>query len=72
MSDPAWYAKWKASKSTDPKGPRVMNASEELEHLRKSPELRDRNHRGYSAAHARMTELYKEIYGDSVEEDTAR
>jgi hypothetical protein len=69
MRDTGWYAKWRRGKLPEKKGPRQMNASEELEHLRKSLELRDPNHRGYAAAHARMTELYKETYGDEVEEE---
>jgi len=50
----------------------VMNASEEIAHLRKSPELRDRRNPGYPAAQARLTALYREIYGDAVEDDNAR
>lgn len=54
------------------KGPRVMSASEEIANLRKSPELRDRRNPGYLVAHARLTELYREVYGEALEEDSAR
>jgi hypothetical protein len=54
-----WYQRWKTSTPTDPKGPRVMNPSEEIANLRKE-------------ATRRLTELHHELYGDSVEEDNAQ
>jgi hypothetical protein len=72
MSDTSWIQRWKTSKPTEPRGPRQMTASEEIANLRKSPELRDRRHPGYVAAQARLTALYRELYGDAVEDDNAR
>jgi transposase-like protein len=72
MSETSWIHRWKNGKPTSPqqKGPRTMGPTEEIVNLRKSPELREGPRKpGYAAAYARLTELYKEIYGDRVEED---
>jgi hypothetical protein len=34
--------------------------------------LGDPRHPGYREAHAKLTAAYKELYGDSVEEDNAQ
>lgn len=67
-----WYQRWKTSKPTDPKGPRQMNTSEEIANLRKDSALWDLKNPRHAEATARLTELYKELYGDAVEEDNAR
>ncbi len=67
-----WFADWKTGKVKEKNEPRVMNASETIENLRKSPELRDSRHPGYAEAHAKLTAAYKELYGDAVEEDNAQ
>jgi hypothetical protein len=55
-----------------PKGPRVMSASEEIANLRKDPALADQRHPRHAEATRRLTELYHELYGDAVVEDNAR
>jgi hypothetical protein len=67
-----WYQRWKTSTPTDPKGPRVMNPSEEIANLRKDPALVDQRHPRHAEATRRLTELHHELYGDSVEEDNAQ
>ena len=67
-----WYQRFKTSTPPAPKSPRVMNPSEELANLRKDPALADQRHHRHAEATRRLTELYRELYGDSVEEDNAR
>jgi hypothetical protein len=54
------------------KGPRQMNTSEEIANLRKDSALWDLKNPRHAEATARLTALYKELYGDSVEEDNTR
>ena len=68
----SWYAKWKTGQVPAKNEPKVMNAAETIENLRKSPELRDSRNPGYRDAHAKLTAAYKELYGDRVEEDNAQ
>jgi hypothetical protein len=73
MSD-NWYQRWKSGKAPE-KGTeksRVMNPTEQIVNLRKSPELLDRRNPAYAEAHAKLTAAYRELYGDAVEEDNAR
>jgi hypothetical protein len=68
-----WLADWKNGKAPE-KGTeksRVMNPTETIVNLRKSPELLDRRNPGYAEAHAKLTAAYREIYGDATEEDNA-
>jgi hypothetical protein len=71
MSESSWIHRWKNSKPTDPKGPRVMNPSEEIANLRKDPALADQRHPRHADAAKRLAELYHDLYGDATEEDNA-
>lgn len=70
-SERSWIHRWKNSKPTDPKGPRVMNPSEEIVNLRKDPALADQRHPRHAEAAKRLAELYAELYPGN-EEDNAR
>lgn len=67
-----WYQLWKTSTPTAPKGPQVMNTSEEIANLRKDSALWDLKNPRHAEATARLAELYRDLYGDAVEEDPAR
>jgi hypothetical protein len=72
MSETSWIHHWKNSKPTNPKGPRVMNTSEEIVNLRKDSALWDLKNPRHTEATRRLAELYRDLYGDAVEEDPAR
>lgn len=72
MSETGWIQKWKTSKPTSPqqKGPRTMNASEEIvwlrEHaLKKGP----KDNPPYEDAAKRLAELYAQNYPGVEEQD---
>ena len=72
MGETSWIQRWKTSKATTPssKGPRTMNASEEIvwlrEHvLKKGP----KDNPPYEDAAERLAELYAQHYPGAEEQD---
>jgi hypothetical protein len=70
-----WYADWKSGKAPEKKPsdkPRVLNASEEIVWIRENVLKKGpKNNAAYADSAKRLSELYKELYGDTVEEDPA-